>query len=242
VRSRRSLIIAGIGTFVVGILLLLPARVVVHFAAPPGVLLSGINGSAWSGSAREGSVNGAYFRDIEWRLKPLRIFTGVVAYSVKANPTPGFIETDLAVGFGGKIEISGLRASLPLERLSLAYDVHGTANLRFERVSIVDNYAVAADGTVEVVNLIVSEIGASSLGNFDIEFFSKNDGIAASIEDSNAVVDFAGSLELSSDRSFQFLGQIVEKPDTPADVLRQLQFLPPANARGQRELRLEGTL
>ena len=64
----------------------------------------------------------------------------------------------------------------------------------------------------------------------------------ASIEDTDAVIDLAGSVSLSPDRTYQFLAQVAPKPNTPADLREQMRFLGTANDRGQYELRLEGQL
>jgi general secretion pathway protein N len=240
--SKRNLIIGCVGTFMIGLLVMLPARVIYQFAAPSGLNVSGISGSAWAGAAEELSVNGAYLRNLKWRIKPLHLLSGKARYHIEADPAPGFVETDVTVGFGGRIEITSLRAAVSIERFSLQYRLLGTANLSFERIRIEDDFVVAVDGTLEARNLSIPSISRSPLGNFKADFFTQDDGFAASIEDTDATVDFAGSLQVSNDHSFEFLGQIIETPATAADVRQQLQFLPPADARGQRELRLEGSL
>ena len=64
----------------------------------------------------------------------------------------------------------------------------------------------------------------------------------ASVEDTDAVVDLAGTLEIRPDRNYQFIGLIAPKATTPARLRQQMQFLGTANERGQYELRLEGAL
>ena len=69
-----------------------------------------------------------------------------------------------------------------------------------------------------------------------------NDGIGASVEDTDGVVDIAGSLQINSDRSYRFIAQVVAKSEAPERLKTQMQYLPPANDRGQQELRIEGSL
>ena len=64
----------------------------------------------------------------------------------------------------------------------------------------------------------------------------------ASIEDTDAVIDIAGSVSLAADRTYQFLAQVGPKANTPEDLRRQMTFLGTPNDRGQYELRLEGQL
>lgn len=244
-RSMRNLIIVALISAVAGLIVMLPARVVYRWVVPPEIAISGIHGTAWIGSASEAAVNGFYLRDIEWRLNPLRFFTGTFSYQLNATPVSGFLESEVNVSFGGEVSLSRLRAALPLELFAGASGLRGlqgSASLEFERVEFADGFIVAADGTVKVADLVVPLIGRDSLGGYKAEFFTQDNGIAASIEDTDGVVDLAGSLQIKSDRTFRFLGQVVAKPDTPQSVLKQLRFLPPANDRGQQEVRLEGVL
>ena len=102
--------------------------------------------------------------------------------------------------------------------------------------------AVAAEGTIQIADLYVPIAGRESLGGYKVEFFTQDDGISASVEDDDGVVDLAGSLQVKADRSYQFIAQVVANSRTPEGVRRQLRFLGPANERGQQELRLEGVL
>ena len=244
IRSKRGLLAIGTTVFLLGLIVLFPARVAVHWFAPAELAVSGIDGSAWSGSAAEASFDGGYFRNTRWRIEPLRLLTGKLSYRVETTPTLGFIQSRVDVGLGNTIALSDLSASLPLSLLADAAGVpglQGNASLTFERVDIVDGLATAADGTVAVDGLVVPLLGRDTLGGYKAEFFTQTDGIAASVEDTDGVVDVAGSLQLKHDRSYEFIAQFVAKPNTPQNVRQQLNYLP-LNDRGQRELREEGTL
>jgi len=245
IRSTRGLIAVGALTLILGLIIKLPARLAVHWFAPPEVAISNIQGSAWSGRASEASVVGVYVRDVRWDFSPLQLFTGRFSYQVSAAPVSGFIETDMSVGFSGAMTLSDLKASLALELFAEAIGIpglQGSGSFQFDQLEIVDGLAVVADGTLQVADLVVPIVSRDSLGGYKVEFFTENDGISASIEDSDGVVDLAGSLQIKADRSYEFIAEVVALPQTPAGVRRQLQFLPPANERGQQELRLEGIL
>ena len=245
IRTKRGLILVGLLTLAIGLVTMLPARVAYHVAAPPGVAVAGIDGTAWNGTAEEASVGGLYLRDLQWKLKPLALFTGQVAYTVSAKPVSGFLDADVSVGVSGVLTLSNLNAALPLDMFADAAGVRGlkgNASFAFERLELTDGIASAADGTIQIANLIVPLVDQNSLGGYKAEFFTQNNGVTASVEDTDGVVDLAGSLQVKADRSYEFLAQVVVKPDTPENVRRQLKFLPPPNERGQQEIRLEGIL
>jgi hypothetical protein len=245
IHSKRGLITTGALVFVVGLVAMFPARVAIHWWVPADLAIAGIEGSVWSGRANEASYGGMYCKDVSWSINGLRLFVGELSYRVNATPASGLFESDIGVGRDGAISLSNLTAELPLglfEKVAAIRGLRGRARFDFERVKILDNLAVVADGVLTVANLTVPIVARDSLGGYRAEFFTQNNGIAASIEDTDGVVDLAGSIQVRKDRTFEFIGQVVAKPNTPESVSRQLQFLPPADDRGQQEIRLEGIL
>jgi general secretion pathway protein N len=92
--TRKALVSIGLVTFVSAFVVMFPARVAYDWFAPSTVQVSGLEGSIWSGSAAEASVAGLYLRDLAWRLRPLRLFTGKLAASIEASPASGFLEAE----------------------------------------------------------------------------------------------------------------------------------------------------
>ena len=245
IRSARGLLLVAVVTLVIGLVVLFPARIAYRWIAPAPIAMTGLHGSVWSGGATAATVSGAYLQDLSWRFRPLRLFTGKVAYRVEATPVSGFMEGNIGFGIGGRVSISDLVASLPLQMFASSFNIRGlqgSASLQFEIIKLEDSLPVAANGTVEVSNLAAPAISRESIGGYRAEFFTQDGGIAASVEDTDGRVDIAGSLQVNEDRSYQFIAQLAAKPDAPADLRRQLQYLPPANDRGQQELRIEGSL
>ncbi|MEJ2128351.1 MAG: type II secretion system protein N [Woeseiaceae bacterium] len=243
IRSRY--VIIGLVTFILGLVVMFPARVAYHWFAPSGVAFSGISGSIWSGRASAANVAGVYLRNIGWRIRPTTLLTGKLGYAIEADGASGFASGVVALGIGGSAELTELTASLPLQTLQQVVGVpglDGTVSLQFERLELADGIPVAADGNLQVANLRVPLIHRSSLGGFKAEFFTQESGVMASVEDTDAVVDVAGSLSLASDRTYQFIALVAPKQSTPDDLRRQMGFLGTPNERGQHELRLEGQL
>lgn len=245
IQSKRGLLLVAVLTFVVAVAAMFPARIAYRWAAPPDFAVSGITGTVWHGTAAAVSARGVYLRDVSWRIKPLRFFTAKAAYHVIATPVSGFVDGVVALGFGGTITVSDLAASVSLPMLADVLNIrglNGDASLQFERIRLRDGLPTAADGTVQVDNLVAPILSSESIGGYRAEFSTNDEGISASVEDVDGVVDLAGSFQLNGDRSYEFLGQVVAKRETPATLQRQMEYLGPANERGQRELRLEGSL
>ena len=243
-QSLRLLVVAGVLALLIGLLAMFPARVAIDWFAPNGVTFSNSSGTIWSGRAAAGASSGGIaLRNIEWRFKPLSLFKGRLAFAFSANPPSGFMDGVAGVGLGGSMVLSDLNASLPLSLAGRGVGVaglQGTSTLRFSRIEWDGDWVAAADGALQVADLIVPAVGRDSLGGYRAEFSTTERGIVASVEDTDGVLDLAGSLTIDDDRSYSFIAQVVAKPSAPAAIKRQLQFLPPPNDRGQQEIRLEG--
>ena len=238
------MIAAGITTLLVGLIIFFPARVAYHWIALPEITLSGIHGSVWAGGATLASASGVYVRDLQWQVRPLTFFTGKLGYAFEASPVTGFVNGNVAVGFGGLI-LTDFSAALPLRALEQALRIQGlrgNASVNIEQLRMRNGLPVTAIGSIEVNELQVPAIDRSSIGGYRAELLSQESAIVASVEDTDGVIDLAGSLTLSKDGSYQFLAQLAPKPEASASLRRQLQFLGSANDRGQHELRLEGQL
>ncbi len=234
----------GILVFVLGVVTLFPARVAIAWFAPSNLLMSGVQGTAWKGQAAELSADGLYLKDLTWSANPLKLFTGNLSYDIAAKPVSGFLESEVQISAGGTLSLHDLRAALPLRvfaALAGVSGLQGNSSLNFERVVIVDGLATAADGTVQVADLVIPDIARTSLGGYEAEFSTQNDGVIASIEDTDGAVDLAGSLQVHGDRSYAFIAQVMIKSSTPSNIQQMLKLMP-ANERGQYELRLEGSL
>ncbi len=244
-RLRSRLLATGIVTLLVGVCVFFPARVAYQWLAPPGVALAGIDGTIWRGRAREADVSGFYLRNLEWRLRPLALFTGELALKLSADTGGGFIESDIGLRSGGRVTMTDSRAALSLQSLQGALGMpglDGKVNAQFERLSLRDGLPVAAVGTVEIADLLAPLVDRGPLGGYRAEFFTQQSGVLASVEDTDGLVDLAGSLQIAPDRTIQFVAQVAVKNTTPAHLREQMKFLGTPNARGQYELRLEGRL
>lgn len=240
IRTKRGLLVVATLTLVTGLIVLFPARIAYQWTSPSELKLSGIRGTVWRGSADAGGASGIYLSDITWRFRPLQLLTGKAAYSVTGSPLTGFVEGNIGISIGGTVFVSDLAASLPLPMLSDLLNVRGLqgdASVQFERIQLHDGLPVAANGSVQVNNLVAPRLSRESIGGFRAEFFTQNNGVAASIEETDGVIDLAASLQVKDDRSYQFLGKVVAKPETPANLRQKIETLGP-----EGELRIEGML
>lgn len=245
ITNRSRLILIGILTLLVGLVVLFPARIANQWFVPSQVSMSGIKGSVWRGSAEHADFGGMYVRNLSWKFRPLAIFSGGLGYGIEAEPSPGTITGSVVLGLGGTVSIRDVNGTVPLQSLAQIANtpgLQGRISLQLERVILEDGLPVAADGEVQISNLVAPVIHRGSIGSYKVELFTQNSGVMGSVEDTDAVIDLAGSIQLRADRSYAFLGLVAPTERTPSKLRQQMQFLGTANERGQYELRLEGNL
>lgn len=243
--GRKRLIKIGLLVGVIGLLVLFPARVAYQWFAPQQIVVSGISGTVWNGHASEATIDGIYLHDVSWQYRLSDLLTARLGYSVNAKFVSGFIEGNIAVGFGGNLRAREFRANLPLESiqtLAAMTGARGMLSANFAELQLSGGLPSVADGSIEVSGLTLPMVHREPIGGFKAELFTQDSGISASIEDTAAVIDMAGSLQLSAGGKYEFLAQLGPLDSTPAPIREQLQFLGSPNDRGQHELRLEGQL
>jgi hypothetical protein len=224
---------------------LFPARVAYQWFAPSSVSLGGISGTLWHGRSRELLVADLFVRDVRWQLRPLSFFRGQVGFSVSSSPPGGFMEGDVALGFGGKVRLSDVRVSMALQSLEQSIGlpgVRGTANLQLERAVLANGWPETVTGVLGVSGLVLPLVVPTPIGGYRAEFSGQGAGIIASVEDTDGVVDVAGRFSLSPEWEYLFTGLVGPKPTTPNALREQMQYLGPANDRSQYEFQLEGRL
>lgn len=244
-RSSKRLILVGILTFALGLVITFPARVAYQWFKSPAVKLSGISGSIWRGSATQGSVAGIYLGNIRWHFRPLDLLNGRLGYAISGNPAAGFLDANIAVGLGGSVKLSDVSGVLSLTALGDTLPlkgIEGDVTLQFEELVIRDGWTVQATGTVSVANLVSRYLSPAVLGNYRAEFQPAANGILASIEAVDGVLELTGTITLTPDRNYALVGQVAAKPNAPPAIRQQLQYLGTPDARGMRDFRVEGQL
>lgn len=243
--SRKRIIALGIATFVVGTILLFPARVAYQLFVPDPVKLSDITGSIWNGKASAGTVSGIYFTNLNWSFKPLSLLAGKLAADTSVNAAGGQISVGVAVSLSGSIALTDVIASLSLAALHPALRanrIEGTVNIQLQKLILENGWPVEASGNIGIGNLVAAAAGPDPLGNFRVEFTTGDNGVVGLVEDVGAVFDVSGTLQLLDDRSYSLVGDVAPNNDTPASLNRNLRFLGTPDQNGQRQFRFEGSL
>ncbi len=244
-KGLRAYVLAGLLVFIAGLVITAPARVAVALFAPDNIRISDVSGSVWNGRAGAVLASGVYLRDVQWKLKPMALLTGTAALNLDAALPGGFLTTELELRSENSLSLSELSASLPLALIADAVrtpGLSGEASIRFASLDVENGVPVSATGTVNIARLVVPALGAGNLGGYRLEVTPADDGIVGSLEDTDGVVDIAGSVTLTTDRAYTLLARLEPKRSAPERLKTQIGYLPRTGVGDQREIRLEGSL
>lgn len=241
----KRLILAGFLAFLVVLTVTFPAQLAYKWFVPSDVQLSGIDGSVWRGTAREGLAGGAYIRDIEWNLKPSGLLKGQLSFDASASPGIGIINSRVSVGLDGALSLTDLNGNVPLDVVHQSFQqagISGDIALDFTTLIITGGLPVEALGSVVVKDFYAPLLSASRIGDFRADFQNTDNGIIGVVQDTSGVLDVDGTVTLTPDRNYVFIGDVAPTPETPPSITNQLQFLGSADAAGKRPFRFEGQL
>lgn len=243
--QRNVLVAVGAAIFLAGLVVSFPARVAYHWIAPEGVLLSGLSGTAWNGSAAEGRLGNLYVRDLSWHFRPLALFTARAGYSVAAQSASGPLSGNVAVSPGGSLHVSDFRGRVPIaavSELATFAGVDGLLDADIETLVLEGGLPVQASGILEVSNLVARQLAQAPLGIFRAEVTTVDDVVRAEMRDVAGALDLEGTLEFRPDRSYVLAGRVAATAGAPEGVARQLAFLGSPDADGMRSFRFEGSV
>jgi len=238
-------ILAGAFVFLAVLVTTFPARIAYNWFAPPDIVLTGVEGSVWNGTAAEGLAAGAYLRNLVWTVQPKSLLTGKLGFNLAAEPAAGKINANIAIGLNNSLVLTDLTGALPLDLVHQAFQqqgIRGDLTLNFAKMVVENGLPVDVTGNVTVANFFEPGLSASKIGDFRADFKSENGNITGSIDDVSGILDVEGTITLSPDRSYSIIGNVAARPSAPPSVDQRLQFLGTPDERGFRPFRFEGSL
>jgi general secretion pathway protein N len=246
------LVALGIGAFVLLALVTLPAKIALQWLAPDGVGVAGVSGTLWKGGAQVVQIRDAHLGSVEWDLHLLALFTARMSADVKLTRTDGFAQTALTLTPGGTVSFEQFTASLPLGALPAGVvpgGWTGTLNLKFDELTIESGWPVTAIGKIEVRDVTGPASQPINRGSYQVTLpaegtpaADQGNSLNGALSDIGGPLQVTGTVQLKPDRSYLVEGLIATRADAPADVVKTLQFLGPADAEGRRPFSLAGTL
>jgi general secretion pathway protein N len=182
--------------------------------------------------------------DIGWDLQLLRLFTGKLSTDLVLSHVAGTVSTGVDYGFGGAITARNLKANVALDRLMLpslpTSNVRGTVTTDLALLRLKGRVVEAAQGWVQVQGL--EQRTGTPLGNYRVVFPGGTQGEpVGAIRDEGGPFAVEGKVRLTKEPGWALDLLVAARPDAPAPMRKQIEFLGSPDAQGRRPLSMSGT-
>ncbi|MEO8465232.1 MAG: type II secretion system protein N [Gammaproteobacteria bacterium] len=252
-KNRWSWLAVGVGAYLAFALSTFPAGTAVHWFVPPPVLLSGIQGTVWSGSAASGTIGGLSIQDVRWHVRPWTLLTGRVGANVEARLADGFLNTGITAS-PSRVQFSDLRGGTSLATVASLLPVRGLsgqATVALSSLELENGWPAHIVGELKLAALQVAAFVPSGksgslvpLGDYTVTFGeAPARSIGARFIDNGGPLEVAGMLALSAAREYTFDALIKPRDSASRDLVDGLNIMTSdPDSNGRRRLTLTGSL
>lgn len=220
----------GVVTYAVVLVAKLPAAVAYPYlqSALQPVVLSGLAGSVWSGSAAGLRYQRQVVGKLRWSLRPLSLLSGEIGADVAIDGPFGQLQgiagVDLAgegflENFTGTLSAADIAPSLQLQ----ATRPEGRIELAIERLELLGRIPVYAAGEVIWHQARIALPQPIDVGTFAATLSTDADGVRAALRDRDSPLVLDAVLSLKSDGNYRVSGRVSAKSEAPSaihDLLR----------------------
>lgn len=212
---------------------------------PKGVAYSELEGTLWNGSIRQAMYNRQVITDIKWQFKPLKLFTGSLAYQVSFGKPRQLNEVSgkglVSIGLMGKtIEQAVFR--MPAEQVKPMLPipmgrVDGRVIANIKTFTIGAPICEVAEGQVSWNKAGIDINGSIEFGSIDANLGCEEGKLLAQFDGENNL-GLSGQAVVESGQKFGFDGYLKPSSDLPAVVHDGISMVAKMDAQGRYKINL----
>lgn len=240
----------GVACYLLFMLINVPAGVLSAQLARHGIQTGSAQGSIWRGQVTGVQVGVLNLGNAQWQLRFLPLLTGRLAADVRLTQSNGYAQARVSAALTGTVKLNEVSASLPLQALlgdeGLPGGWVGMTQARFSEIVLRNGWPIAAQGTLDIVDLTGPASEASNIGAYRLTFPASGSTagtLVGTLESRDgAAIAVNGTLKLVADRSYVLDTLVAARSQTPQNIAQTLQYLGPPDAQGRRAFSVAGTL
>ncbi|MGB5131548.1 MAG: type II secretion system protein N, partial [Steroidobacteraceae bacterium] len=232
--SRKGLLVTGgMVAFLVFLVALVPASLLTRWL-PPDVVVTGLDGTIWSGRASSVSVRGRAMGAASWSCRPWPLLAFEWSCRVELRPGGGTVSGWLSGELNGpEIDARDLSGQLPityLEGIVTPKGWTGQLDVEVAMARIAGGLPQDAEGRIVVRGLKAPGPGGAQLGDFELtigEGAVGTETLTGRLSDLGGPLRVRGTAELKRDRSYFLSGEVSPGPGAGPEIFDTLGFLGP---------------
>ncbi len=238
----------GLVIYLIFLLIHVPAEFVWSFAPPQfkrGVIVSNLQGSAWSARADSVIVNGYELGKANWSLNPLWLFIGKLGGHIMVRNAMGQAQSDFAVQADQFIELSELTGEFNAAMLDPAlrpFTLTGIIKSELSTLQLQRKVQLSANGNLQWNNATVTGVQEVALGNVQFSASPEAKGTLLKVSNEGGLIGISGDIRVAGNGRYTLNLLLINRDKRRSDVETMLSVLGRADAQGRVRFNQQGVL
>lgn len=243
-------VVVGLVAFLVGLVAFLPARIAAGWvdSATP-VTLGGVTGTLFDGHAAYASGPGGAVEDIDWTLHATSLLLARLSVDVAVDSDIDGFAAEITRSLFGTTRIHNLQGSASAGWLAKLggytfLPLSGDVRIRIDEAVVDDNLQFSSlNGTVRMGNTRWDLFNPPvDLGTFETALENSDDGIRATVVDSQGPLAIDGQITLDGSRRYRLDARLRARAGADDRLDDMLDQIGRADAEGWHRVREQGRL
>ncbi len=236
--------VIGICSFIFFLIATAPASLVRSFIGQDdAVILQGLKGTIWTGSASNLNYHGIDMGQLNWHISPLSLFLLRLQTQIYTENADSHINLALTLS-PGSLSSDSLKAQIPanwLQKIStMPFKTDGDLLLRFVKLEMESGKLTQLKGSIAWQNAIVnSPFGApSELGNLQITASTEAEDILLNITDTSGPLGIKSTIRFTPPDTIKADGTV--NKNLPQNLANFFQYFAKPDKNGRLEFHYQG--
>lgn len=235
-KQRRRLIILGVVSYLIFLLVNLPASFLVDQVLSSTktarlVKLNQVQGSVWSGQALDASIGAINLGILNWDLSPWGFLLGDIDVDLKFNQDETQGSGQLSIGFGGKLAVNALKLEFPAEIIQTAIalpfvSLSGLVTTDIDNAEYMQDETFHVEGKVLWQDAVLRMPNLVELGDIAILMSPFNQGTRIKINDKgNGPITINVTVDVYANGRYKMNGTLTPKDASQQHITEVLKFI-----------------
>ncbi len=211
------------------------------------IVLEGVNGSVWSGSAAQAYVSNQQVEKLKWHFKPVQLLLGNAELALDFSMQDGYGKGSVGYSVFGSIYADNIEAWLPSALILPIFNLGslqpgGALAINLTELKIKDHTVSTALGSLVWQDAEITILKPMTLGSLQIQLEPTDEGIKGVISDMGGPLQAEGLLTLTRDGKYDFNAEIAVRDPQQRDLANAIRSLGRQDSTGKVKLKQSGDL
>jgi general secretion pathway protein N len=245
-------IVFGFFTYLLFVTVTLPANVVYsywkdQFGANVPLYLQNVEGSVWSGTARQATIDRVQLKKLRWQLRPSRLLLGKAEAALEFSMQDGYGKGVVGHSVLGSSYLQDIEAWIPMvEFMPLvnlqSLNAGGALAVNLGELHVKDRMIASALGTITWQDAEINILKPLPLGSLNVELQPTDEGVKGVLSDQGGPLQAEGLITLTNDGKYDLNATVAVRDPLQTDLKNALRTIGPTDRSGKTQLKASGDL